>query len=152
FSATARPDSFSLRIDQLALPGQNIASLVGEKIYIHLRDSSGSTILNGPHQLVRVLDESPLPVSPTALETTAPRPTFKWQSYFAAFSFTFEISVFHISAGIPMRIFYRRSLPSEQTQFAFPDSLTSGTYFWTVGVRDRFQDLIRSKEASFIVP
>ncbi|NOY61109.1 MAG: carboxypeptidase regulatory-like domain-containing protein [Calditrichaeota bacterium] len=152
FTATARPDSFSLRIDQLALPEQNIVSLVGEKIYIHLRDSSGSHILNGPHQLVRVLNDSPLPVSPTALETTVSRPTFYWQSYFTAFSFTFEISVFHISAGIPVRIFHRRSLAPELTQFAFPDSLTSGTYFWTVGVRDRFDDLIRSKEASFIVP
>ncbi len=152
FASTAKPDSFSLRIEQLELPEQNIASLVGEKIYIHLQDSSGSRIMDGPYQLVRVLDDSPTPVSPTALETTVPRPTFNWQSYFAAFSFTFEISVFHISAGIPIRIFYQRSLVPEQTQFTFPDSLSSGTYFWTVGVRDQFQDLIRSKEASFIVP
>jgi len=152
FSHTARPDSFYLRIEQLGLPGQNIVSLVGENIYVHLQDSSGSHIRNGPQQLVRVMDESPLPVSPTGLEITAPRPTFNWQSYFAAFPFTFEISVFHVSAGIPMRIFYRRSLAPELTQFAFPDSLSSGTYFWTVGVRDQFQDLIRSKEASFIVP
>lgn len=152
FTTTAKPDSFFLRLDQLSLPGQNIVSLVGEKLYIHLRDSSGSSVLNGPHQLVRVMNESPVPVSPTGLETTVPSPTFNWQSFYAAFPFTFEISVFHVSAGIPMRIFYRRSLASEQTQFTFPDSLSSGTYFWTVGVRDQFHDLIRSKEASFIIP
>ena len=152
FRATARPDSFVLRIDALDLPGQNLSNLVGVDLWVHAVDSSRSHVMDGPHRIVRVMTLSPIPVSPVALEETPPNPLFRWSSYQAAFPHTFEVSVFHISAGIPVQIFQERSMPAGTIKFQYPDSLASGSYFWTIGVRDLYGNFVRSKEASFKAP
>ena len=152
FSPTAAPDSFVLQVDAFDLPGQNLSELVGVDFWVHLQDSSQSHTHEGPYHLVRVMTISPTALSPAGLEETSAQPVLQWQAYNAAFRFTFEVSVFHITAGIPVRIFLQQSLPADQTQFQYPDSLSSGSYFWTIGVRDQYDDLVRSKEASFIVP
>ncbi|HDL17811.1 MAG TPA: hypothetical protein ENH29_02030 [Bacteroidetes bacterium] len=151
FSATAKTDSFYLRLDELQFPENSLFPLVGQETKVVLIDASDSKITDATYRLLRIINTSPLTKTPTGLQTISATPTFVWEPYLTTFTFSYEISVFVISAGIPLLI-HRKKLPDDtQTRYVYPASLSSGTYFWTIGIRDKFGNFSRSKEASFLV-
>ena len=151
FAETSRPDSFFVQLTDRDLPNNDIFALIGKPVYVVLEDQSQAAANAGPFQLVRVIATSPDSLSPTGLESVAPQPIFTWKPYTANFDFTYEISVFVINTGIPILIHSVTGIPVEQNSYSYPDSLPSGKYFWTVGVRDEMGNLSRSKEAAFLV-
>ncbi len=152
FQETVRPDSFRLMLTQEDFPEGNPFPLVGKDIFILLEDRSRAQVTSGPYHLIRIMEQSPVAIEPTALQEVSARPLFRWEPYPASFAFQYEVSVFRIQAGIPILIHQALRIPATQFQYQYPDSLSSGTYFWTIGVRDEFNNLSRSKEASFVVP
>jgi hypothetical protein len=151
FSATAKTDSFSLRLDELRFPGNSLFPLVGQETKVVLVDDSDSRFIDNSFRLLRIIDIPPLTKTPTGLQAVSATPTFTWEAYQANFAFTYEISVFVINAGIPVLIHQKKFLKDSLFQYAYPELLSSGTYFWTIGVRDKFGNFSRSKEASFLV-
>ncbi len=152
FRATARPDSFTLRLTGEDFPENDPFRLIGQDAFVYLTDRSDERVKEGPFHLIRILENSPVPLEPVSLQEVSPRPLFRWEPYPASFAFTYEVAVFFIQAGIPILIFQDEGLPPTQLQYQYPDSLATGTYFWTVGVRDKLGNFSRSKEASFVVP
>jgi len=152
FTETAKPDSFFLRVDELVVTRKDLFALVGAEQYVILVDESGTRVTSGPHYLIRIITTTPQTESPTGLQVVDPQPVFKWQPYIAQFDFKYEILIFFLNAGIPILIHQSNELGVKQLQYTYPDSLAAGTYFWTVGVRDKFGNFCRSKEATFIVP
>ena len=147
------PDSFYVQLSDDDFPDNNIVALIGREIRIRITDNSGYTVDDGPYYLHRVIETSPVPLEPVALQVVSPLPLLRWEEYLANFAFTYEVAVFRVNtAGLPIQIHSRTHLPSDQLEYAYPDSLTAGTYFWTVGVRDVLGNFSRSKEASFLVP
>ena len=152
FETTLKPDSFSLALTTEDFPNNNVFELIGKAVFIEIIDKSNERIKEGPYHLIRVIETSPDSLTPTGLQSVSARPFFHWKAYSASFSFNYEISVFFISSGIPLLIYSAANIPPTQTQYEYPDSLQSGTYFWTVGVRDELGNFSRSKEAAFLVP
>lgn len=152
FNQTSEVDSFFLQLKETDFPDENIFNMIGKPVQIHLQDDSNLQVKTGPHYLIRIIDNAPETLEPAGLQTVNNSPLFKWQPYGAPFSFNHEVSVFVIAAGIPILIHNQKYIPLAQTEYQFPDSLSSGTYFWTVGIRDDIGNFARSKEATFIVP
>ncbi|GAB4364034.1 MAG: hypothetical protein Kow0042_02330 [Calditrichia bacterium] len=152
FLQTARGDSFVLQIKESDLPDNNIFTLVGQRVVVRLEDQSGAVHFSEPYYLHRIIDTAPEPISPKGLDIVSPRPVFIWEAYVANFNFTYEISTFFVNAGIALLIHQSGELPASQLQYQYPDSLPSGDYFWTVGVRDALGNSSRSREAAFRVP
>ncbi|NIT53944.1 MAG: hypothetical protein GWO41_14710, partial [candidate division Zixibacteria bacterium] len=150
--ATGRPDSFFVDIENFDLPGETLQSLVEEESFIFLEDEAGAQITEGPFFLHRIIEDAPVPESPTSMQTVSSSPILEWQPFSLTFEFDFVVQVFRISAGIPMLIHTSAKIPAGQTTYAYPTTLSSGSYYWTIGVRDRLHNFSRSKEASFIVP
>jgi len=148
-----RPDSFFLHLFQDDFPENDIVELIGKEVRINITYKSGAATEEGPFYLYRIIETSPIPIEPVALQVVTPLPLLRWEQYIATFAFTYEVAVFRVNtAGLPIQIHSVTRLPSTQLEYAYPDSLTSGTYFWTVGVRDELGNFSRSKEASFVVP
>lgn len=152
FQETSVPDSFFLQLNEQFDPNIDLRDLIGKEIRIVLTDNSGARVVSQPYFLIRLNENSPETVEPTGLQIVEGNPVFKWVPYNASFTFHYEISVFFVNAGIPLLIHNKQKISPDTLQYQYPDSLSSGTYFWTVGVRDNLGNLSRSKEASFLVP
>jgi hypothetical protein len=150
-NTTARPDSFTMHLSDLDFPDNNIFSAIGKIVNFIVMDKSDSRGYSAPQYLIRIIDTSPETVEPSGLQTVGSRPILKWSPYLTLYPFTYEVSVFFVTAGIPVLIHYQNEIDSTVNQYQYPDSLVSGTYFWTVAVRDDLKNLSRSKEASFLV-
>jgi len=152
FEPTTRPDSFFVDIENLELPQANLQYLIEQESFILLMDKGGAATTGGPYFLRRIIEETPQPLAPVNLQTVSPFPVLEWQTINLSFEFTYLVQVFRITGGIPVLIHTSGGILATQLTYNFPDSLTSGSYFWTIGVRDNLNDFSRSKEASFVVP
>lgn len=151
FNPTARADSFAIDIENFELPEANLQHLIENGSYVHLKDKANGRVTAGPFYLRRIIEEAPIGLSPSDLDTVSSSPNLSWQPIGFPFSFSFLIQVFRIDAGLTILIHTSAAIPSDEFDYNYPDSLSSGTYFWTVGVRDNLKNFSRSKEASFIV-
>lgn len=151
FQATVKPDSLFLQLSETDISRDSLFQLAGLSMQIRLTDTSEDTEIFTPFYLIRIIDVSPVTTAPSGLQTADPRPLLQWQAYAAPFAFTYEIGVYVLTAGLPVRIHQTESITPDQLEYQYPDSLPTGTYFWTVGIRDDLGNLSRSKEASFIV-
>lgn len=148
---TTRPDSFFVDIENLDLPQTNLQHLIEQASFVVLKDKSGAVSTGGPYYLRRIIEDAPQPLTPANLQTVPPFPILEWQTINLSFTITYLVQVFRISGGIPVLIHTSDEIPDIQLSYNFPDSLTSGSYFWTIGVRDNLNNFSRSKESSFIV-
>ena len=152
FERTSRADSFVAKIEDIELPQETLQHLIEHPSYVYVRDESGGTTSAGPIWLLRIIEEAPAPLSPSNLQVVSPSPLLEWQPVSLPFAFTYIVQVFRVTAGLSVLIHTSQELSPDQSVYTFPDSLSSGTYFWTIGVRDNLKNFSRSKEASFIVP
>jgi hypothetical protein len=118
---------------------------------VSLKDENGAATNGGPYYLRRIIEDAPQTVAPVNAQTVSPFPTLQWQAINLSFEFNYIVQVFRITAAIPILIHISPEIPPNQLSYNFPDSLTSGDYFWTIGVRDNLNNFSRSKEASFKV-
>ena len=151
FSPTSRPDSFTVSILDIELPQANLAPLVEIGCRVVLEDRAGARQVEGPFFLKRIIEETPLPLSPAAFDTTGPLLQLSWQRLHLPFDFTYEVEVFRLFGGVAVPVFSRVDIAPEVLSLAYPDSLADGQYYWTAGVRDQLNNFSRSEEARFIV-
>ncbi|RMF56791.1 MAG: hypothetical protein D6748_12680 [Calditrichaeota bacterium] len=149
---TARVDSFVVKIEAGELPDGSLQYLIETPSFVEIIDKSGGKTMSEPLRLTRIIDVTPLPVSPANLENSTSSPLFEWQPVALPFSYSHIVQVYRVNTGIPVLIFTSEPLPESPTAYQYPDSLGSGTYFWTIGILDNLNNFSRSKEASFIVP
>ncbi|RQW03389.1 MAG: carboxypeptidase regulatory-like domain-containing protein [Calditrichaeota bacterium] len=151
FNRSSRTDSFHLRLPETEFPSEDIFSVIGKDIFIELTDESDARTVEGPFFIHRIIDTSPVPLSPIGLATVGSQPVLEWQNYTANFYFEFDIQVFFILAGVPTLIHTRTGIPSSELQYGYPNPLSPGQYYWVVIVRDQLGNISRSREASFQV-
>jgi len=152
FAATTRPDSFALYLQQESIPGSDLYEIVGAPVQITVMDRDSSRTVNTGEKLIRIISPAPVALSPTGLAQADPAPLMEWQPFAASYRFSYLVSVYFIRAGVPTLMFNSEPLPARNLSYRYPDSLATGTYFWTVSVVDEFGNVGRSKEASFTVP
>jgi len=134
------------------LPGGSLEWLIGKQIFILARDRAGNISSSSPIFVTRIINETPVAVSPSGLDTASARPTLRWEAVYMAYSFTFDVAVVRIDAGLPTTVWKQSNIPNTVTSTNVTDSLLSGTYYWTVAIVDDYGNRSRSREASFVVP
>jgi len=151
FSHTSRADSFVIDLEDFELPDFNLQHLIENESYVQLKDKAEGRVIAGPFFLRRIIEDAPSGLTPAELDTASSFPNLSWQPIGFPFSFSFVVQVYRVDAGLTILIHTSPDIPLSQFNYDYPDSLASGTYVWTVGVRDNLKNFSRSKEASFIV-
>lgn len=151
FEKSSRVDSLILRIEQSSIPGQNLRTLIEQPLFIIVKDKPGAIQKYGPFYLGRIIEDIARPLSPDNQQTADQPLIFTWESIDIPIDFTYEIQVFRQQSGLQTLIYSKRNILSTATSSAFNQILPSGTYFWTLAVRDKLNNMSRSREAVFRV-
>jgi hypothetical protein len=151
FRSSDRPDSFYVTIDDFELPGGSLYSICAESCYVRIVDKTGADITHGPYFLYRIIEDAPVPQSPTDQQIVTGKPLFVWQSIVLPYHFTQEIHLYRLFPGGLTLIETIEKMASDVSHYLYQQELQSGSYIWTVAVRDECNNFSRSKEASFII-
>ncbi len=131
----------------------NLHNLVGMPVAITAEDGAGKSAAPVVVRLARIIDEEPLPISPSNGDVP-PNPSaviLRWQLPAISFDHTFNVEIFRWDAGFPAQFFTARNVRAGTNALPYPGRLSSGTYYWTVKIVDGFGNSSRSKEATFQV-
>jgi len=142
---------FQATIDAASLPQGSLEWLVGKSFSVSARDRIGAAAVGKPFFVSRIIQEAPLPLSPTALDTAAASPQLLWAQLSLQFPYSYKIELFRLDQGVPSLLWSVSNISSSLSSFQYPDQLSTGLFFWTISVVDEFGNLSRSKEGSFIV-
>ncbi len=148
----ATPDLgvFRKTVPATRLPSRNLQTLIGRELVLKVMDRAGMVTQSPPAFLARVIDLMPETQSPQGLvQVRTPRPRLVWKSAFLPFEFTYRVDLVRVDQGFTTPIWTASEISKTQTAITVPDSLTTGEYFWTIGLVDEFGNWSRSKEASF---
>ncbi|MCB0282279.1 MAG: hypothetical protein KDF60_06840 [Calditrichaeota bacterium] len=125
--------------------------LIEQPLFIIVKDKPGAIQRSGPFYLGRIIEDIAHPLSPDNQQTADQPLIFTWESIDIPIDFTYEIQVFRQQSGLQTLIYSKRNILSTATSSAFNQILPSGTYFWTLAVRDKLNNMSRSREAVFRV-
>lgn len=150
-SPQTTPGSFSRLIQGDSLPAA-LPALLGQDMFLYARDRSATISQSEKQAIFRVIETSPLAVSPRdlgLLDNNAP--ALSWEATAINFPFTYTVDVVRVDNNIQNLV---RSIPdisSDSTSIQV-DALETGEYFWTVSIVDAFGNSSRSREAGFRIP
>lgn len=131
----------------------SFSALLGHEIRLMASDRSGAVSASPARNLVRVIEETPLAVSPDELEIVAEAaPAFTWSPLDLAYPFTYRVDIVQVNENIQSTVQTIQPVPSTDTSAVATAPLSTGEYFWTVSVVDEFGNRSRSREAGFRVP
>ena len=144
-------DIWRVSLESSIFPGNSLADLIGLPFCSVLYLDSDSIAVTEERYLFRVIDEVPSASQPMN-ELVSATPDFFWEAYEAKFTFTYTISIVHLSlSGYGTEVKSVTGIVSDSTNYTLTDSLPSGDYYWTIAVSDIFGNTARSKEAGFSV-
>lgn len=130
--------------------GQQMDCAIGQPFDFAAKDWRDSSFYVGPVYLFRVISGVPATDEPDSNDVTGPIDILlQWPPFNASFPFGFRATLTRTdSVAI---LWTSPLLPSAQLLVEVPDSLSDGTYEWTLAVVDSFGNSSRSKEAEFAV-
>jgi hypothetical protein len=143
--------SYQVSVDAINLPQGSLESLVGKQFTISARDRIGATSVGKPFSVSRIIQDAPIPLTPTALDTAGVSPQLFWVQPTLQFPYSYKLELFRLDQGVPSLLWSAANLSSSLSSFQYPDRLSTGLFFWTISLVDEFGNLSRSKEASFYV-
>jgi len=150
-SRTSNPDVFQRLFTINQIPVNSIHELPGYEIVLKIQDRPGYFCTSQPKFISRIVEDTPLTVSPKGLQIVDSRPHLEWVQFDADFPFTIQLDIVRVDQGINTIIWSQDGIPADSTGFRVDESLVLGTYYWTVTIEDEFGNWSRSREASFIV-
>jgi len=134
------------------LPVSSLRQLEGKSIFLFCRDLVKNIAVSDELFLPRLIQEVPLQISPSGLETINSFPlTFAWEQVFLPYTFTYKIEIYQVNFGFFSRIREITDISSVQNTYEMATALPAGDYFWLLYVVDEFGDTSSSKEAAFRV-
>jgi hypothetical protein len=126
--------------------------LVGKPFLAYVMDRDSLISYPFSTQISRFIEEIPVPISPSGGESTSSQPRFRWDYFNASFTFAYGIQIYRITEGGTYSLIYQQGdIPQTTSEFSYPDTLLSGSYFWTVSITDNFGNSSHSREATFVV-
>jgi len=151
FAMTYVPDlqMYQATVNATVLPQGNLEWLVGKSLSVIARDKIGATIAGKPFFVTRIIQDAPVPLFPTALDTITASPMLSWTQPSLQFPYSYVLEMYRLDQGLPSLIWSVSNLSSSVTRYQYPDTLSIGLSYWTVSVVDEYGNLSRSKEASF---
>jgi hypothetical protein len=142
---------YQASIDAANLPQGSLEWLVGKSLTVTARDRIGATTVGKSFSVTRIIQDAPIPISPTALDTAAASPQLVWAQPTLQFPYSYKLELFRLDQGLPSLLWSVSNVSASFSSFQYPNSLPSGLFFWTISVVDEFGNLSRSKEGSFLV-
>ena len=127
-----------------------LQQLLGLDVHIRAVDQAGFDNLIEPRRLVRVIDETPIAISPqgeTLLSTSTPQ--LVWEAARVPFGFTYRIDVVREEVNVQVTVETQQDVSSLASSAVVSTPLTPGNYYWTISIVDTFGNRSRSKEAGF---
>ena len=129
-----------------------MTDLIGEPVFVQVRDLDSLWSVPQTTYISRFIESTPLPISPVGNQETGPYPILRWDYFNASYTFSFQVQLFRITAGNTATLILKKpDLSQNRTEYTVTDSLPNGSYYWTLGVIDRFRNSSHSKEATFTV-
>jgi hypothetical protein len=153
FAMTYVPDQqlYQVSIDAATLPQGSLEWLVGKPLTITARDRIGASTLGKSFSVTRIIQDTPILISPTALDTASASPLLVWAQPTLQFPYSYKLELFRLDQGLPSLLWSVSNVSASLSSFQYPNTLPTGVYFWTISVVDEFGNLSRSKEGSFLV-
>ena len=150
---TSEAGRFGRTVPADSLGAATLHALMGQPFVVEVRDHAGHATTSPPQTPARIIEETPVPVSPQGLESVAdPRPVLTWQPAALRFPFTYRLDVVRVvEANLHTVLQTVERIAPETTTLRVPAALAAGTYYWTLSVVDAFGNRSRSKEAGFQV-
>ena len=156
---TGNPGGFNAFVSEDDFSGFNIHDIIGEQILFFVQDRSGYTVSSNPLQIGRIIEETPVVLSPQPGDViTVPDPDLTWVCEDIPFDFTYRIDLGRNDGFLRNVITRIDGLDPEEVCDANQEalfnsnvSLEQGEYFWTVSIVDELGNLSRSIEAGFVV-
>jgi len=148
YNTTTKSYLREFSILDLAIP--NLEEMVGRPLQLTVTDVFSHETPVGQGQLVRVIHEEILSVSPDGETITGPRPTLVWQPFTVEFQFRYDIEIYTNEVA-PQLVWAEQGLDRYQTSFSVDTDLPDAAYFWVIWAIDSFGNRTRSKPAAFQV-
>ncbi|MGB3541515.1 carboxypeptidase regulatory-like domain-containing protein [Rubrivirga sp.] len=144
---------FSGTLEGEDLPGGRLERLLGEALYVEVMDLNGNVVRSAPFGLVRVIDPPPAPVSPTqsVVLNSGAGIVLDWDIRDLPYDYTLDVELIETRGIGPDVILERVTVPSSTTTYTVTETLSRGTYFWTVAYVDEVGNRSRSFESRFEV-
>jgi hypothetical protein len=143
--------AYQATLNGATLPQGSLEWLVGKALSVIVRDKVGATTVGKSFSVTRIIQDEPVPLFPTALDTVSAPPTLSWVQPSLQFPYSYKIEMYRIDQGLPSLIWSQSNLSSSLNSFAYPNTLPVGLFYWTISIVDEFGNVSRSKEASFYV-
>lgn len=144
------PGSYSSTLFAKDLPISSIHELIGKKLNFTVRDDFGMETVSNDQFLTRIIEESPVLVSPIELQQVGPDTIhFVWRNIFVPFSSTFRIDLFEINLSLFNRVATIDDIPASSNMHTYTFSHPDGDYFWRLYIVDEFGNTSSSKEGVF---
>jgi hypothetical protein len=147
FNTTDKSFQRELSIFDLGITG--LEEIIGKPVQIFVRDIFSRNLSVGHNQLVRVIHDDVIFISPEDT-TTGKRPTLTWQPFQTGFEFHYTIEIYTDEVA-PQLVWMHERLAMEQTMYTVDQDLQDGNYFWVIWAIDDFGNRTRSKLAAFSV-
>ncbi len=156
FTDTLMPDIesgvFRKIISVAELPVNTLHALIGHAFYFYVADDFGTINRSDANYLTRILEESPVLIAPTELETVISSAIeFRWNPVNLPFDALLRIDLFQINSGIFERIDSVFPIEKNITFQIYEKPLFPGDYFWRLLIVDHFGNSSASKEGVFTV-
>lgn len=145
------PALYARTFEEAQLP-TTLQDLLGRTLQIEVLDRIGNAGFAPSAQIVRIIDSTPLALSPTFPDPVGRQPQLTWRAIDLPFAFTYRVDIVLVPfAGQQTLVGSFGGLSPADTTWMVPTPLDAGDYSWTVSVEDVFGNRSRSKEAGFRV-
>jgi hypothetical protein len=127
-----------------------LEELAGQPVRIEVKDIFSNFLIVGQGQLVRVIHDEVIFISPAGDTTTGSGPTLVWQRFEPGFEFHYNVEIYTNEVA-PQLVWAQIGLAMDQTTLIVDSELPDGSYFWVIWAVDIFGNRTRSKPAAFNV-
>lgn len=129
----------------------HLGSVIGQPFTFHFRGANDTVYSAGPVYLFRVIETTPVLISPRDGQTTSAFPALEWETFITSYPITFRVEVVLKEIGFEGIVWSRSGIAAAETRLIVTDSLADGNHYWTLFVEDPFGNISRSKEGYFEV-
>lgn len=143
-------DYYERTIFEVDLDTTTISELSGTPIYFHAKDLAGKENTSSALYISRIIDETPIPLTPVDGDTTALDPLLHWAPQDYRFPVTQYLHLYRTINSVPTLVWESGPLISYAESDSVETTLVPGLYYWTITAVDEYGNLGRSKEARFI--
>ena len=128
----------------------SLEEAVGKTFSIIAKDDNRKVFNIGSSNIKRIIKQEVTPRSPVNREIVAPNFTIIWNRFEPGFAFKYRVQIF--SDDINRLLIWESGLiSSNDVQVVVPNIITPGDYFWVILCIDEYQNVSKSKPASFVL-